>query len=812
MIFTDKQDFINQYREMIINDFSRDFEQCSDKERYLTLVRLIAAKAKIKQDLFAEKGSCMDRKTIYYFSMEFLVGRLLDSYLVNFGVKALVAESILDMGANLETLYQQERDPGLGNGGLGRLAACFLDAMASMGIHGHGNGIRYRYGLFEQAIENGKQVEKADNWMEIGYPWEVRNPGKSVVVQFGGHVTRHEEEGNFRYSWDGGERVLAVPYDVPVVGYGGESVNNLRLWDVEPIDEKFDMDAFNSGDYSGALKHRSEVEAITCILYPKDNSETGRILRLKQEYFFVAAGMENIVRSFKKNYGSDWSRFTELVGIHTNDTHPALCAPELLRILIDREGLDWDKAWELVTGSISFTNHTVLPEALEKWPIDMFRALLPRIYDFVEEIDRRYRESFPRDVENWQELLKNTAILWDGQVRMANLSIIAGHSVNGVAELHTEILKKDVFREFYTMTPEKFRNMTNGVDHRRFLLESNPPLSRLITSAIGGEWVREANQLRKLEAFKEDGEFLKKLGEAKRENKVRLSRYIMERCGVAVSPDSIFDIQVKRFHAYKRQLLNVFKIMDLYNRILDDPAFEIHSTAFIFAGKAAQGYDFAKDVIRLINAVAKTVNDDPRVKEMIKVVFIPNFSVSNGQLIYPAADISEQISTAGKEASGTGNMKFMFNGAVTLGTLDGANVEINRLVGEENIRIFGLRAEDIERMRKDGSYFAWDEYSNDNRIKRVVDQLADGSYAALSGGFNGIYDALLRNNDEFFVLKDFRDYIDSWHRLERLYSDSSAWNKVSLHNTARAGFFSSDRTVGDYAREIWRIQKRGEHI
>ena len=807
MLFKDKQDFINQYREMFVDDTGGDFELCGDKARYIILARLIAAKARNIKHLSAKECAARQQKKVYYFSMEFLMGRLLESYLINFGIKDLVCAGLSEMGVEPEEIFRMERDPGLGNGGLGRLAACFMDSMASLGINGHGNGIRYRYGLFKQEIQDGCQAEKPDDWLEAGYPWEVCKPDNAVIIRYGGTVERQERNGRYWYSWEGGQRVLAVPYDVPIVGCGGGTVNNLRLWSAEPVDERFDMAAFNRGDYSGAVKYRADTEAITCLLYPNDNGDPGKVLRLKQEYLFVAAGLDNIVKTFKKEYGVAWSRFPELVAIHINDTHPALCAPELLRILIDREELDWDTAWDIVTRSISFTNHTIMPEALETWPIDMFRTLLPRVYDFVEEIDRRYREAFPRNIDSWQEKLKRTAVLWDGQVRMANLSIIAGHSVNGVAELHSEILKCDVFREFYAITPEKFCNVTNGVAHRRFLLESNPYLSELITSAIGSGWIKNADELERLEAFRKDRIFLQKVGEAKRRNKERLAKYISENCGITVDPDSIFDVQVKRFHAYKRQLLNVLKVMELYDRLLNDTAFDIRPTVFIFAGKAAQGYEFAKDVIRLINAVAHVVNGDQRVRGRIKVVFIPNFSVSNAQIIYPAADISEQISAAGKEASGTGNMKFMFNGAVTLGTLDGSNVEISRRVGMEGIEIFGLHAEDAELLKRSGGYLAWDEYNGDSRIKHVVDKLTDDTFSSLSGGFSGIYDSLLRNNDEFFVLKDFRPYFESWRFLENLYGDREKWNRASLHNTARAGYFSSDRAVADYTREIWKIKE-----
>ena len=808
MLFRDKYDFVTQYKDLFTEELGHDFEHASNRDRYLMLARLVAHKARIQRAEAARDCRRNERKQVYYFSMEFLIGRLLENYLLAFGAEDVVREGLKDLGCDLDVLKEEENDPGLGNGGLGRLAACFVDAMATMGLAGHGNGIRYRYGLFRQEIQDHAQVEKPDHWLGTQYPWEIRKPENAVVVRFGGHVERHEENGKFWFTWEGGERVLAVPYDVPVVGAGGETVNTLRLWSAEPYEEAFDMDAFNRGDYSGAMKFRSDVEAITYILYPNDNADPGKVLRLKQEYLFVAAGLNNILRSFKKDYGCDWKRFPELVAIHTNDTHPALCAPELLRILIDEEGLDWDTAWYVVKNSISYTNHTILPEALEKWPIDMFRSLLPRVYTFVEEIDRRYRESFPRDKENWQELLKNTAILWDGQVRMANLSVIAGHSVNGVAALHTEILKERVLKDFYTLTPEKFNNKTNGVSHRRFLVEANPSLSRLITSAIGEDWKDNADWLKALEAFKTDAAFLEKLGASKRENKVRLSNYVKDVTGIALDPDAMFDVQVKRFHAYKRQLLNLFKVMDLYNRITEDSSFRMQPTAFLFAGKAAQGYAFAKDVIRLINTVAEKVNADPRARDMLRLAFIPNFSVSNGQLIYPAAEISEQISTAGMEASGTGNMKFMFNGAITLGTLDGANVEIAEHVGKNNIEIFGLRAEEVEHLRSSGNYFAWDECSrNSERLGKVVNQLCDGTY----GDFQSVYDNLLHGNDEFFVLRDFQSYLDGWHHLEKLYADREAWNSISLHNIANAAFFSSDRTVSDYAREIWHAPMAKKH-
>lgn len=804
-IFKNKEEFKQKYVESFKSELGKSFERATATERYNILAKLIASEAKAIESDCKKKTHVEGRKKIYYFSMEFLIGKLLKNYLINFGIEDLVRDGLAELGESLDNLCEQERDPGLGNGGLGRLAACFIDSLASLGYSGHGNGIRYNYGLFKQAIKDGQQVELPDNWLENGFPWETRRMENSVVVRFGGEVVKHYENGQFWCTWEGGETILAVPYDVPVVGYGGETVNNLRLWSAQPCEEDFDMDAFNRGDYSGAMKFRSDVEAITSLLYPNDNGMAGKILRLKQEYMFVCAGINNIVETFKYEYGTDWERFPELVAIHTNDTHPALCAPELMRVLIDIEGLSWDQAWDITTRTISYTNHTVLPEALEKWPIDMFRQLLPRVYDFVEEIDRRYRESFPRDRENWQELHRRTAILWDGQVRTANLSVIAGHSVNGVASLHTEILKHDVLKEFYELTPDKFQNKTNGITHRRFLAEANPSYSRLITNAIGNGWMKDASELSKLTAFENDANFLEEIDRSKRQNKERLAGYIYEKSGISVDCDSIFDVQVKRFHAYKRQLLNILKVMHLYNEILDNPNKDITPSTFIFAGKAAQGYVFAKDVIRLVNSVADVVNNDPKCRDKIKVAFVPNFAVSSAQLIYPAANISEQISTAGMEASGTGNMKFMMNGAITLGTMDGANVEISEQVGMDNIEIFGLRSEEVEELKKNQSYYSWDEYNHNMELKRVVDQLIDGTYGRLSGNFNHIYDSLLRSNDEFFVLKDFDSYIKAWHNLEELYTRKDEWNRISLHNTASSGFFSSDRTIRQYAEEIWKL-------
>ncbi len=805
-IFENEQDFIEQYREACMTKYGSKFEECSSQEQFYVLAELIASKARAIQTSSHTK----DEKKVYYFSLEFLIGPLLDNYLINFGIRDLVAQGIESMGANLEEICRQEVDPGLGNGGLGRLAACFLDSMAHEGIAGYGNGMRYRYGLFRQYIEGGRQVERTDNWLANGFPWETRKDGSSVLVRFGGQVVRHEENGHFWFTQEGGEIVRAVPYDVPIVGFGGKVVNKLRLWSAEPYTEDFDLDAFNAGDYARANKFRSDVEAISTILYPNDAGEHGRMLRMKQEYLFVSAGLQTILRTYEREFGQDWENLGKRVSIHTNDTHPAMCGPELMRILVDEKGVDFDLAYKICRETISFTNHTVMPEALEKWPINTFRNLLPRLYMFIDEIDRRYRDNLATHLSpndgNWTSVLEKTAILWDGQVRMANLSIIFSHSINGVSALHTQILKDTVFHEFYDMMPHRFNNKTNGVTHRRFLCEANPSYSKLITEAIGDGWLDDAMELEKLVPFEQDASFLEGMEAAKKADKERLAAYVKEASGVELDTNMVFDVQVKRFHAYKRQLLNVFKVLDIYNRLLTDPSYNPRPTAFIFSGKAAQSYTFAKEVIRLINSVADVINSDERVNGKIKVAFVPNFAVSNAQLIYSAAEISEQISVAGAEASGTSNMKLMMNAAITLGTFDGANIEISELVGPENIKIFGLHADEVDALRASGRYYAWDMYNGDrDHLGRIVDMLTDGSLARLSGNFDSIHDYLMVDNDPDLVMRDFHSYVQAWNELTEFYGDRAAWNKVALHNTAKAGYFSSDRTIREYMADIWHI-------
>ena len=741
---------------------------------------------------------------MYYFSIEFLIGRLLDNYLLNFGVRDMVAEALDDMGFDLSVIENQEPDPALGNGGLGRLAACFLDSMAAEGIAGYGNGMRYRYGLFKQEIVNGSQVEATDEWLTHGYPWEVRRQDKAVTIKFGGRVEGFEENGRTFYRTVDTQDILAVPYDIPVVGYAGETVNKLRVWAAEPVEEHFDLEAFNRGDYALADAERAEAEAISAILYPNDAGEHGRLLRLKQEYLFVSAGIYSLLDTFEKEHGENWDLLPQFVAIHTNDTHPAMCGPELMRILIDEKKLEWDDAWNIVTQVVSYTNHTILPEALEKWPIGTFSKLLPRVYQIIDEISRRWHESFDTTQEGWQERLRQTAILWDGEIRMANLSVICSHSVNGVAKIHSDIIKNIVLKDFYALTPEKFNNKTNGISHRRFFAEANPTYAKLVTEAIGDGWLKDAFELEKLKEFKDDTEFLKAVGASKRANKERLAAYVKSETGLVIDPNTVFDVQVKRFHAYKRQLMNIMKVMDIYNRRIADPNFHVTPTTFIFSGKAASSYTFAKETIRLINSVAEVINNDPRVNEVMKVCFIPNFRVSNAQLIYPAAEISEQISTAGKEASGTSNMKLMMNGAITLGTLDGANIEIADLAGRENEAIFGLTAPEVEQLWASNSYFAWDTLNGDReRLGRVMDELKDKTFAGLSGNFESIYNELMNNNDPDLVMADFRSYVDAWEKLTGSYDDQETWNRKALLNTASSGWFSSDRTIREYRDEIW---------
>ncbi|MFZ3100999.1 MAG: glycogen/starch/alpha-glucan phosphorylase [Desulfitobacteriaceae bacterium] len=803
-MFIDKESFKQAYlKKMMETEVSLD--EGTPWDKYKTLVILL--KEKINSYRALAKDDNENKKQVYYFSMEFLIGKLLRYYLVNMGIEGLVREGLQDIGLKLDELLQQESDPGLGNGGLGRLAACFLDSMAFLGIAGHGNGIRYKYGMFEQKIIHGFQYEVADNWANNGYPWEMRKPDKSIVVKFKGNVRAELDHGKLKFNHENFESVLAIPSDIPILSYDNHlNINNLRLWSAEPVSTELDLVCFNRGEFEQASCSRPEIEAISYVLYPDDSSRTGRELRLKQEYFFVAAGLGSIVRNHKKRNDS-LVEFSRKVAIHINDTHPVLCIPELMRILIDDEDMGWDQAWNITVNTTSYTNHTILPEALEKWPVDIFRNLLPRIYLIIEEIDRRFLEKLTKRFPDELELQKNTRIIKDGQISMANLAIIGSSSVNGVAALHTKILKEEVFKDYYRIFSYKFNNKTNGVSHRRFLLSANPELSRLITEGIGPDWKKEAHELKQLHAFQNDKSFLEQLAKVKYSNKNRLVKYVKEKQGLDLDPSSLFDIHVKRIHAYKRQLLNVFKIMHLYNKLLNDPDSQLGSQTFIFAGKAAPGYRYAKTIIKLINTLADKINHDPKVSKVLKVVFLENFNVSLGELIYPAADLSEQISTASKEASGTGNMKFMLNGALTIGTLDGANVEIKETVGEDNIFMFGLTAEEVLGYIHNGDYKSWDEYYANQELRVYVDQLINGFFNDVGEEFRQIYDSLLIYNDEFFVLKDFSSYIETYDKLQLLYSDQESWNRKSLINIAESGKFSSDRTIREYADRIWKIKR-----
>ncbi len=743
-------------------------------------------------------------KMVFYFSMEFLIGKLLENYLINLGLLDVVVKGLSDLGIDFYDLAEMENDPGLGSGGLGRLSACFLDSMASTGIAGYGVGLRFRFGLFKQRIDNGYQIEQPDAWLTNEYPWEMAKPSEAVEVKFGGVVDRTYDNGKLGFIHKGYDSVLAVPYDIPIVGYGGKNITSLRIFQALPMDDTVDMQAFNNGKYAEAMAKKSEAEAITCILYPEDGQPSGRVLRIKQEYLMVSAGIASILRTYESIYGNDaWADMPKHVSIHINDTHPAFCIPELMRVLLDDKGLEWDDAWDITRGVVSYTNHTVLPEALEKWSSDMLQHVVPRIYMIIEEIDRRFKEMLRNELGDWYNNCRNMGIIVDGMTRMANLSIIGSHHVNGVAEIHSQILKADLFKDFYLMNPDKFSNKTNGISHRRFLMQSNKPLASLITDCIGESWKKDPEKLSGLEKYANDKSVLEKLAAVKRESKARLASYISKKSGIDVDVDSIFDIQVKRMHAYKRQLLNAFKVLWLYNGIKDGSVTLPHPCVFIFSGKAAQGYHFAKEVIKFICSVADKVNSDEKVSKVIKVVFIENFCVSVAQQIYPAADISEQISTAGMEASGTGNMKFMMNGAITLGTLDGANVEISRLVGNDNCKIFGMTAEEVAHALRSREYNSRQFVSGHGVLSKITGQLVDGFFNSSGQSFWGIHDALMSRNDEFFVLKDFDSYVGAWMELSNTYGDSKVWNRMSLINIAKSGFFSSDRTIAEYDRDIW---------
>ena len=756
-----------------------------------------------------------DPKMVYYMSMEFLMGRALGNNMINMQAYEGVKEALQEMGLDINMVEDQEPDAALGNGGLGRLAACFLDSLATLGYPAYGCGIRYRYGMFKQQIRDGFQVEVPDNWLVDGNPFELRRPEYAKIVKFGGYVAvRSDENGRNHYYQEGYQSVKAVPFDFPIVGYGNGIVNTLRIWDAEAV-ECFQLDSFDKGEYQKAVEQENLARNIVEVLYPNDNHYAGKELRLKQQYFFVSASIQEAVDKYMRKH-DDIRKFHEKVTFQLNDTHPTVAVPELMRILLDEYYLTWDEAWEVTTKTCAYTNHTIMAEALEKWPIELFSRLLPRIYQIVEEINRRFiidiEKKYANTGVNVQEKIRKMAIVYDGQVKMAHMAIVAGYSVNGVARLHTEILKKQELRDFYEMFPERFNNKTNGITQRRFLLHGNPLLANWVTEHIGNEWITDLAHISKLKVYASDEKAQQEFMNIKYQNKVRLAKYILEHNGVEVDPRSIFDVQVKRLHEYKRQLLNILHVMYLYNELKEHPEMDFYPRTFIFGAKAAAGYRNAKLTIKLINAVADVVNNDATINGKIKVVFIENYNVSNAEIIFAAADVSEQISTASKEASGTGNMKFMLNGALTIGTMDGANVEIVEEVGEEHAFIFGLSSDEVIAYENNGGYDPMEIFNNDQDIRKVLMQLINGTYSRDTELFRHLYNSLLNTlstskADTYFILKDFRSYAEAQRKVGIAYQDETAWAESAILNVACSGKFTSDRTIQQYVDEIWHLDK-----
>ena len=753
-----------------------------------------------------------DPKIVYYMSMEFLMGRALGNNLINLGAYGEVKEALEELGLDINCIEDQEPDPALGNGGLGRLAACFLDSHATLNYCAYGCGIRYRYGMFKQEIRDGYQVEAPDNWLKNGYPFELRRPEYAKEVHFGGYVRVEWDpvKNENKFIHEGYQAVKAVPYDMPITGYNNDVVNTLRIWDAEPIVD-FNLDSFDKGDYHNAVEQENLARTIVEVLYPNDNHMAGKELRLKQQYFFVSASLQAAIAKYKKTH-DDITKLHEKVVFQMNDTHPTVAVAELMRILIDEEGLGWDQAWDITTKCCAYTNHTIMSEALEKWPIELFSRLLPRVYQIIEEINRRFILEIQQKYPGNFEKIKKMAIIYDGQVKMAHLAIVAGYSVNGVARLHTEILKNQELKDFYEMMPEKFNNKTNGITQRRFLAHGNPLLADWVTDKIGPDWITDLSQLSKLKVYADDEKALQEFMTIKFKNKERLAKYILEHNGVEVDPHSIFDIQVKRLHEYKRQLLNILHVIYLYNQIKAHPEMDFYPRTFIFGAKASAAYARAKKIIKLINCVADVVNNDASINGKLKVVFIENYRVSNAEIIFAAADVSEQISTASKEASGTGNMKFMLNGAPTLGTMDGANVEIVQEVGEENAFIFGMSSDQIINYENNGGYDPDFIYNTDPEIRQVLMQLINGTFSSDTEMFRDIYNSLLdkRNMprpDQYFILGDFRSYAEAQKRVEEAYKDEKRWAKMALLNTACSGKFTSDRTIQEYVDDIWHLDK-----
>ena len=807
----EKDVFKRDVRNNVKTLFRKEVEEATPQQLFQAVS--YAVKEAIIDDWLATQKQYEkdDPKTVYYMSMEFLLGRALGNNLINMTAYKEVKEALEEMGIDLNVIEDQEPDPALGNGGLGRLAACFLDSLATLGYASYGCGIRYRYGMFKQKIRDGYQVEAPDNWLKDGNPFELRRPEYAKEVRFGGNIrVEYDETGKTHFVQENYESVMAIPYDYPIVGYGNHIVNTLRIWDAEAIVD-FQLDSFDRGDYHKAVEQENLAKNIVEVLYPNDNHIAGKELRLKQQYFFVSASIQAAITKFKKKHG-DISKLPEKVTFQMNDTHPTVAVAELMRILLDEENLGWNEAWDITTKCCAYTNHTIMAEALEKWPIDLFSRLLPRIYQIIQEIDRRFIAQVRAQYPGNEEKVKKMAILMDGQVKMAHLAIVAGYSVNGVAKLHTEILKNQELKDFYQMMPEKFNNKTNGITQRRFLMHANPLLADWVTEKLGTkEWITDLSKMSGLKEWLDDEEALKEFMTIKFKNKERLAAYIKEHNGVEVDPRSIFDVQVKRLHEYKRQLLNILHVMYLYNQIKEHPEMSFYPKTYVFGAKASAGYIRAKEIIKLINSVADVINNDRSINGKLKVVFIEDYRVSNAELIFAAADISEQISTASKEASGTGNMKFMMNGAPTLGTMDGANVEIVDEVGIDNAFIFGLSADEVINYEQNGGYNPYDIYNNDPDIRRVVDQLVDGTYA--NGDkemYRDLYNSLLNNQggaraDMYFILKDFCSYADAQARAMEAYKDTDKWAKMALKNTACCGKFSADRTIQEYVDDIWHL-------
>ncbi len=809
----DKEVFKNRVKEVVKTLYRTTLKEATKQQlfqavSYVTKDTIVdnwlATQKQIEED---------DPKMLYYMSMEFLMGRALGNSLINLTAYKDVKEALEELGLDLNAIEDQEPDAALGNGGLGRLAACFLDSLATLGYAAYGCGIRYRYGMFKQKIENGYQIEVPDNWLNDGNPFELRRPEYAKEVKFGGYVRVEYDESTRRnrFIQEGYQSVLAVPFDIPVVGYNNNMVNALRVWDAQPISD-FHLDSFNKGDYQKAVEQENLARNIVEVLYPNDNHYAGKELRLKQQYFFVSASVQAAIEKYKKKH-SDIRKFYEKATFQMNDTHPTVAVAELMRILLDEEGLEWDEAWEVTTKTVAYTNHTIMSEALEKWPIELFSRLLPRVYQIVEEINRRFVNEVQRKYPGNQDKLAKMAIIYDGQVKMANLAIVAGYSVNGVARLHTEILKNQQLKDFYQMFPEKFNNKTNGITQRRFLLHGNPLLADWVTAHIGDEWITDLPQIAKMKVYADDTKAQQEFMNIKYQNKLRLAKYVKDHNGIDLDPRSIFDVQVKRLHEYKRQLMNILHVMYLYNQIKDHPEMDFYPRTFIFGAKAAAGYRRAKQTIKLINNVADVINNDKSINGKLKVVFIEDYRVSNAEILFAASDVSEQISTASKEASGTGNMKFMLNGAPTIGTMDGANVEIVEEVGEENAFIFGLSSDEVINYERYGGYDPTYYFNNDQDIRRILMQLINGEY---SNGdmqmFREIYDSLLNTNcsdraDTYFILADFKSYASAQRRVEEAYRDEKRWAKMAILNMASSGKFSSDRTIQEYVDDIWHLDK-----